>query len=249
VSQPAPAAESIRTTGLSKRFGALRALTRFDLTVGRGESIALFGPNGAGKTTLIRILTLGLRPSDGSFRIEGLDPRPDDRAIRARIGLISHQSFLYDDLTAAQNLEFFARLYGVSDPSARAVELLGAFGLRHRARDSVRTFSRGMQQRLSLARALVHDPRLVFLDEPFSGLDPHGAGMLRATLERLRADGRTIFLVTHNLGEGLKLSDRWIILRDGRIAAEGLSRETDAARFDDWYFERFADASTTVRPA
>jgi heme exporter protein A len=249
VSTASPTQESIETKDLSKQFGALHALDGLDLRVGRGESIALFGPNGAGKTTLIRILTLSLRPSGGSFHIEGLDPRREDLRIRERIGLISHQSFLYDDLTAVQNLEFFARLYGVDDPTGRATELLSSFGLAHRGADPLRTYSRGMQQRVSLARALVHDPKLIFLDEPFSGLDPHAARMLRGTLERLRGDGRTILLVTHNLSEGLELSDRWIILREGRIAADGASRETDARAFDKWYFEHFADPSKSARPA
>jgi heme exporter protein A len=242
------ATDAIETRGLSRSFGALRALDRVDLDVAPGESVALFGPNGAGKTTLIRILTLCLKPSAGTLLLGGFDPRRDDRPIRERIGLISHHSFLYDDLTARQNLEFFAGLYGVPEPRDRADRLLAEFGLLPRAEDAVRTFSRGMQQRLSLARALVHEPRLLFLDEPFNGLDPHAARMLRGTLEQLRGAGRTIVLVTHNLAEGLQLSDRWLILRAGRIAAEGRSRDTDAASFDGWYFEQFA-APAAAAPA
>ena len=240
---PPTATDAIETRGLTRSFGALRALDRVDLNVAPGESVALFGPNGAGKTTLIRILTLCLKPTAGTLRLEGLDPRGDDRPIRERIGLISHHSFLYDDLTARQNLEFFAGLYGVDDPRERSDRLLREFGLAQRGEDAVRTFSRGMQQRLSLARALVHEPKLLFLDEPFNGLDPHAARMLRGTLEQLRGAGRTIVLVTHNLAEGLQLSDRWLILRAGRVAAQGASGETDAAAFDSWYFEQFASAT------
>jgi len=230
---------AIRTEGLGRTFGALRALTRVDLSVADGESLVLFGPNGAGKTTLIRILTLGLKATSGSFDIAGFDPRRDDLAIRQRIGVISHRSYLYDDLSARQNLEFFARLYGVDDPGGRAEELLDTVGLRHRADDAVRTFSRGMQQRISLARSLVHDPRIVFLDEPFTGLDPAAARMLRGTLERLREERRTVFMVTHNLAQGLELSDRWIILARGRVAESGASRDTDAAGLEQLYFARF----------
>ena len=240
---------SIRASALCRKFGARLALDQLDLQVTRGESVALFGPNGAGKTTLVRILTLCLRASGGSFSICGLDPRRDDLRIRRRIGLVSHESFLYDDLTAAENLVFFARLYGVSDPAARAAVLLDAFGLAHRAADPLRAFSRGMRQRTSLARALVHDPELVFLDEPFSGLDPHAARTLQQRLTQLRRDRRTILLVTHDLASGLALSDRWIVLRQGRIAAEGRSAESDPLEFERWYHEQFAEAGRERRPA
>lgn len=230
----------IRTEGLSKTFAAIRALDGVDLRVARGESVALFGPNGAGKTTLIRVLSLAVKPTAGLVRIAGLDPRTDNLAIRSEIGVISHQSYLYDDLTARQNLEFFAALYGVADPGARAAELLDLVELRSRADDAVGTFSRGMQQRVSFARSLVHDPQLLFLDEPFTGLDPHAAATLRRTLSRLREDGRTVVLTTHNLGQGLELSDRWAILHRGRILDSGASTGTDAGAFERHYFERVA---------
>jgi len=238
--------DSIEIEGLTRKFGSLLALKGVDLHVPRGESLALFGPNGAGKTTLIRILTLSLRASGGSFRIGGLDPRQEDGPIRQRIGVISHQSYLYDDLTARQNLEFFARIYGVPDPARRTAELLEDVGLSHRADDPLRTFSRGMQQRVSLARSLVHDPGIIFLDEPFTGLDPHAAQMLRETLSRLRDDGRTIFMVTHNLAEGLELSDRWAILSRGRVVEQGDSGGTDRLQFEKTYFARVTDARAGV---
>jgi heme exporter protein A len=236
IDSPAPGV--IHTDGLSKKYASFPALSGVDLRVQEGESVVIFGPNGAGKTTLVRVLTLGLKPSGGSFRIAGFDPHEQDLEIRRSIGLISHQSFLYDDLSARQNLEFFAALYGIEDPAGRSDRLLEEVGLSHRAEDAVRTFSRGMTQRLSLARALVHDPRIVFLDEPFAGLDPHAARMLRATLTRLREDGRTVLLVTHDLSQGLELSDRWVILTRGRVIAEGVSAGTDRARFESDYFER-----------
>lgn len=236
------AAPAIETHGLSKKFGLIQAIDRLSFRVERGESVAVFGPNGAGKTTLIRMLTLSLRATAGRFRIDGLDPAEEDLRIRQRIGVISHQSFLYDDLSALQNLEFFARLYGVSAPRRRAEELLQTVGLAPRADDPVRTFSRGMQQRVSLARALLHRPRIVFLDEPFTGLDPHAARTLRATLDGLREEGRTVFMVTHNLAQGLELSDRWLILSGGRVVDEGRSEAADRARFEEGYFERLEGA-------
>jgi heme exporter protein A len=225
----------IEASGLTRRFGPLAALDGVDLEVHDGESLAVFGPNGAGKTTLVRILTSSLKATSGTIRIAGLDPRSRERETRGMLGVISHQSYLYDDLSARDNLLFFAGLYGVPDPPTRASRLLESVGLIDRAGDLVGTFSRGMQQRLALARCLVHDPRIVFLDEPFTGLDPQSATTLRTTLERLRSEGRTLFLVTHNLTRGLELSDRWIILGRGKARAEGRSAETDPVAFEEVY--------------
>jgi heme exporter protein A len=235
-----PAPTAIEARQLRKRFGAVVAVDNVDLSVGAGEAVALFGPNGAGKTTLIRILTLALRPEHGSVRIGGLDPRRSDVQIRQRVGLISHRSLLYDALSAVENLTFFARLYGVTDPAARAADLLHTIGLGHRADDPVGILSRGMQQRVSIVRALVHDPPIVFLDEPFTGLDPLAATMLRNTLDGLRERGRTLFVVTHNLHQGLELSDRWLLLSRGRVVERGSSRDTPVDAFERAYFTRFA---------
>jgi heme exporter protein A len=234
---------AIEARGLGKTFAAVRALEAVDLCIGEGESVALLGPNGAGKTTLVRLLTLGLAPSHGSLRIAGLDPRTADRRIRGMLGLIAHASFLYDDLTARENLEFFARLYGVERPAARAAELLESVELSHRADDPLGTLSRGMQQRVSIARALVHDPPILFLDEPFTGLDVQAAQALRTKLAALRGERRTLFLVTHHLAQGLELADRWIILAHGRIVAQGRSAGTDAAGFEALYLERVRGAA------
>jgi len=240
VTEPAPAPSAVLTRGLSKHFGAVAALDRVDLSVAPAEALVVFGPNGAGKTTLIRILTLSLRAGGGTLKIADLDPATDHLEIRRRIGLISHQSLLYDQLSALENLAFFARLYGVDAPDRRAHELLDTIGLDHRADDAVGTLSRGMQQRVSIARALVHDPPVVFLDEPFTGLDPLAAAMLRSTLDGLRTRGRTVLLVTHNLRQGLELSDRWMLLARGRVIDRGVSSETDPALFERDYFSRFS---------
>ena len=229
------AAPAIEASGLSKQFGAVFALNGVDIRVDRGESLALFGPNGAGKTTLIRILTLGLRLGAGQFRISGFDYRTDPQEIRRRIGLISHQSLLYDQLTLTENLEFFAKLYGVEHPRQRSAELLDTIGLGHRAGDLVGTLSHGMQQRVSIARALVHDPPVILLDEPFSGLDPHAAAMLRSTLQKLRDRGHSVLLVTHNLRQGLDLSDRWLLLLRGRVVEQGASKGADPRALEQSY--------------
>jgi heme exporter protein A len=226
---------AIEVSGLVKRFGPVVALDGVELRVERGESVALFGPNGAGKTTLVRVLTLGLRPDAGSFRILGLDPRREDRSLRAAIGLLSHQTFLYDDLTAQQNLAFFASLYGLAEPSRRAAELLARFELADRAADAVGSLSRGMQQRVALARALVHDPPLVLLDEPFTGLDPHAALLLRETIAELRARGTSLLWITHDLRQGLELSDRWLLLSAGRVLAEGVSGAAETSALERFF--------------
>jgi heme exporter protein A len=216
----------LEAKGVSKRFGAIAALDSVDLTLRRGESVALFGPNGAGKSTLLRILTRTLRPTSGT--IEDGDDAP-------AIGVVSHQTFLYDDLSARENLSFYARLHGVEKVPARVDALLSSAGLSARADDPVRGFSRGMQQRVALSRALVHGPALLVLDEPFTGLDPVAAAHLRATLRGQRDEGTTLLVATHDLSEGLALSDRWLILRKGRIVRAGSSSELDAAALERIY--------------
>lgn len=231
----------IEARGLTRRFGDRTAVNGVDLEIRRGESLALFGPNGSGKTTLLRLLTSALKPSAGSFTIAGLDPRVADREARRILGALYHQTFLYDDLSARDNLLFFARLYGASDADRRAESLLAAVGLAERADDPVRSFSRGMQQRVSLARCLIHEPRVVILDEPFTGLDPHSAATFTETLQTMRSRGRTLLLVTHNLQRGLDLCDRWLILNRGRIVAEGSSAGVDRSAFDQIYLDRIRE--------
>ncbi len=216
--------------GLRRRFGPRVALDGVDLRVDRGDSVAIFGPNGAGKTTLLRLLSSGLEPSSGSVRFDGRAVRGGDATLRARFGVLSHQTFLYDDLSAEENLVFFARLHGVADPRARSRALLREVGLGARSDDRVRTFSRGMQQRVALARALVHEPPLLFLDEPYSGLDPRAVEVIRGTLGRFLARGGTIVLTTHDVDEGLAFCSRWIFLADGRVADEGTSNPADRER-------------------
>jgi heme exporter protein A len=217
-------------SGLTRRFGATTALDGVDLTVRRGESLALFGVNGAGKTTLLRLLSGGLKPTQGSLSIAGVDPRTAPAAARGRVGLLSHQTLLYDDLSAAENLVFFAKLHGVAKPEERARALIEEFGLTDRADEPVSGFSRGMQQRVALARALLHDPSLLLLDEPSSGLDARAATRLREALRDAATRGATWVIATHDVEEGLALCPRWISLSRGRVADSGASVGQDADR-------------------
>jgi heme exporter protein A len=241
------AALAIEARGLTKKFGDRTALRPLDLEIARGESVALFGPNGSGKTTLIRMLTSTLRPSGGSFRLAGLDPRKADRAARRRVGALFHQTFLYDELSAIDNLLFFGGLYGVADARSRAEHLLEAMNLSDRADDAVGGFSRGMQQRLALARCLIHDPEVVFLDEPFTGLDPLSASTFMQALRELHERGRTALLVTHNLARGLELCQRWIIVNRGRIADQGEAADLDAAEMERIYVDSIRRTSAKAR--
>lgn len=223
----------VAASGLTRRFGATTALDGIDFEVRRGEPVALFGVNGAGKTTLLRILSGGLKPTAGSLAIEGVDPRHAAAEARGRIGLLSHHTLLYDDLTALENLEFFAGLHGLDDPPARARAMLAEVGLEDRADEPVRGFSRGMQQRVALARALLHEPSLLLLDEPSSGLDVRSSVRLRAALREAAAHGATWVLATHDVEEGLDLCPRWVALRRGRVIDAGASSGEDADRLRD----------------
>jgi heme exporter protein A len=204
--------------------------------------LALFGPNGAGKTTLIRIVASLTRPTTGAVRIQGQDLKVAATALRHQIGLISHNPLLYGDLTPDENLRFFARMYdldraGAASLAARIDAVLDQVGLTARRRDPVRTFSRGMVQRLAIARAILHDPTIMLLDEPYTGLDLQAADMLRAVLQDLAASHRTVILTTHNLEQGLEMCDRAAVLNKGRIAWQGERAGLDLAGMKEIYRE------------
>jgi heme ABC exporter ATP-binding subunit CcmA len=220
----------VAARGVTRRFGAATALDGVDLEVRAGEPVALFGINGAGKTTLLRVIAGGLRPDGGSVTVAGQNLRTAPASARGRVGYLSHQILLYDDLSARENLGFFARLHGVRDAPARAERLLDAVGLSERGDDPVRAFSRGMQQRVALARALLHDPVLLLLDEPSTGLDARSSKRLRAALRETAARGVTWLLATHDVDEGLDLCPRWIALDRGRVAEAGRSTGEGAER-------------------
>jgi len=225
----------IKVRGLVKSFGSKVALEGVDLDVADGEFLTLVGPNGAGKTTLIRILATLTRPTEGSVRIAGYDLAGQSTEIRRRIGLASHQTLLYEDLSAEENLHFYGRMYEVPELEERIAALLQRVGLEHRRHDLVRTFSHGMQQRLSIARALLHDPAILLLDEPYTGLDQQAMEVLREVLVALVGRARTVLMTTHNLERGLELCDRAAILVNGRIVHQAAKSNLDVASFREVY--------------
>ena len=225
----------ISTRLLTKTFGFRPILRGLNLDVAPGECVALLGPNGAGKTTLIRILATLARPTLGQVTVAGY-PLPSGAAeVRRRLGVVTHHTLLYTDLTAEENLVFYARLYGLAEAGARISRVLAQVGLDKRRRDLVRTYSRGMQQRLSLARALLPDPEVMLFDEPYTGLDPDATRMLDEVLRAVVAQGRTVLLTTHDLPRALALSHRVLILNGGVIAHEARSSDLTPAGLAETY--------------
>jgi heme exporter protein A len=206
--------------GLRRSFSGLRVLRGVDLTVRAGQALVIAGPNGAGKTTLLRLLGGLTRPESGEVRVLGRPLRGHGEEARRAIGFVSHQSLLYDDLTLAQNLTFTARLYALPQPAEAARAALESAGLSSRADDSPRRLSRGLTQRASIARALLHQPRVLLLDEPFTSLDAPAAERLRAELAGRMAAGLGMVVVTHRLSEVWGLATRVAVLADGRWACD-----------------------------
>jgi heme exporter protein A len=227
----------LEARSLVKRFGHVAALRGLDLEIPEGELLAVFGPNGAGKTTLLTLLASLARPSAGSVLHRGRPLADDPSRLRRVLGYVSHESLLYDALSPRENLAFAGRLHGLDRLAERVEAVLAQVELAHRADDPVRTLSRGLRQRASVARALLHDPEVVLLDEPFTGLDRQAARVLRGRLETLRERGRTVVLVTHDLALGLDLSDRAVVLQRGRLVLDRQSAGLSALEFEDEYLE------------
>ncbi|MGE5618235.1 MAG: ABC transporter ATP-binding protein [Sphingomonadaceae bacterium] len=219
---------ALEAKGVTKRFGHRLVLKGIGLSLARGERVAIFGPNGAGKTTLMRILATVASPTTGRVVIDGIDPEEDPLEARRRIGVVSHHSYLYDDLTARENLRFYGRMYDVQNLDRRIAQTVERVGLTARLDDRVGTFSHGMRQRIAMARAILHDPEVLMLDEPEAGLDQDALELL-VDLLREPASGRrrAALVITHHLDLGLALSDRVVILVDGRIAFQAPSEELD----------------------
>jgi heme exporter protein A len=228
---------AIEIRHLTKSFGSHVALQGVDLTLSEGEFLTLVGPNGAGKTTLIRILAALSRPSAGEVWVDGYNLAVGAAEVRQRVGFISHQPLLYGDLTAEENLRFYGRLYGLPDLPARIDEVLAQVGLLARRRDPVRAFSRGMQQRLSIARAILHRPAVMLLDEPYTGLDQQATAMLDEVMRAVGTATRTVLMTTHDLDRGLAMSDRVAILSSGRLVFQAPRSDLDEASFRQAYRE------------
>ncbi len=220
----------IHVEGLTKRFpgagkgAAVTAVDNLSFSVEEGEVFGFLGPNGAGKTTTVRMLCALIAPTAGTARVNGLTIGRDDQAIRQCVGILTETPGMYDRLSAEHNLQLFARLYGVADPARQTAHYLQLFGLWERRRDPAGSFSKGMRQKLAIARALLHEPRVLFLDEPTSGLDPEAARLVREAIAELRGAGRTIFLTTHNLDEADRLCDRVAIFKTRLITQDTPAR-------------------------
>jgi heme exporter protein A len=224
---------------LTRVYDVLPVLRQLDLTIMRGECVALLGANGSGKSTLLRLLSGSAKPTSGSIRVGGWELPREAAAVRAQMGMVSHKPLLYENLTARENLLFFARLYQLSakQQAERIPSLLARVGLAKRAHDRVRGFSRGMQQRLSLARALLHQPDILLLDEPHTGLDQEGAAMLDALILELCQGGQTIVMATHELERAARLASRAVLLARGQIVhdtpMEGMSGSELIMRYNE----------------
>ena len=233
----------IEVTKLIKRFGLKAVLRGLDFKVQPGEFVALLGPNGAGKTTFLRILATLSRPSMGDVKVAGYHLPHQAAQVRARLGVVSHMPLLYEDLTAEENLRFYARMYGISKKEERITEVLGMIGLETRRRDLVRTFSRGMQQRLAIGRAVLHDPEVMLFDEPYTGLDQDASSMLDEVFRSVAAQGRTVVMTSHDLARAEELATRFDILSRGVITASATRKDLRKTNLLAFYKESLVDAA------
>ena len=225
---------------LVKRFGLKTVLRGVDFEVQPGEFVALLGPNGAGKTTFLRILASLSRPSLGEVKVAGYRLPNEAAAVRARLGVVSHLPLLYGDLTAEENLRFYGRMYNIGNLEARLTEVLVMVGLDARRRDLVRTFSRGMQQRLAIGRAVLHDPDVMLFDEPYTGLDQDASSMLDEVLKTVAAAGRTVVMTSHDLARAEDLATRFDILSRGVISATATKNDLKQTNLLSFYKEALA---------
>ncbi len=227
---------AIEVQGLTKSFGNHLALKGIELRVREGEFLTIFGPNGSGKTTLIKVLATIMKPSSGRVRVAGFDLQDSPVPIRRKIGVVSHQTFLYDNLTAFENLKFYGRMYDVPHLEERIREVITRVGLASRLHHQVGTLSRGMQQRLSIARAVLHHPSIMLLDEPETGLDEYAMAMLGEMLDTLSAEVGTLIMTTHHLEYGLEMGDQVAILAGGRIVYQESKQSLDVNSLRQTYY-------------
>jgi heme exporter protein A len=231
----------IKVRKLVKRFGLKTVLRDVDFEVQPGEFVALLGPNGAGKTTFLRILSSLSRPSMGEVNIAGYKLPNQAAQVRARLGVVSHMPLLYGDLTAEENLRFYGRMYSLEQLEGHITEVLEMVGLDHRRKDLVRTFSRGMQQRLAIGRAVLHDPEVVLFDEPYTGLDQDASSMLDDVLRNVAVQGRTVVMTSHDLARAEDLATRFDILSRGVIAASATHKDLRKTNLLAFYKQALTD--------
>jgi heme exporter protein A len=231
----------IEVKKLVKRFGLKTILRGLDFSVESGEFVALLGPNGAGKTTFLRVLATLSRPSMGHVKVAGHHLPHDAAQVRAKLGVVSHLPLLYPDLTAEENLRFYGRMYGIGNMESRISEVLEMVGLEHRRKDLVRTFSRGMQQRLAIGRAVIHDPEVMLFDEPYTGLDQDASEMLDEVLRSVAAEGRTVVMTSHDLARAEDLATRFDILSRGVITASAAREDLRDTNLLSYYKQALAD--------
>ena len=229
------ATSAIYTRGLTKYHGNRLALRDLDLDSPWGQVLSVFGPNGSGKTTLVRTLSGLSRATSGSIRIAGLNPETNGAAVRQILGVLTHKTFLYDDLTVMENLRFHARMFGVDDLDARIEEVCAILDITSYLNARVRTLSNGMQKRVSLTRAFIHHPRLLILDEPEAGLDQEALNLVGNLLETHRSQGGTAIVTTHNVEWGISYADRVIILSKGRVSYDAHADVLDSNAFRETY--------------
>jgi heme exporter protein A len=221
---------------LTKRFGRVAALRSVELSVHTGECVAIFGRNGAGKSTFLQVAGSLIRSYEGEINIFGEPLRRAGIATRRAVGFVLHETCLYQDLSARDNLRFFARLYGIDNADTRALEMLARVELDHRASSTVRELSRGMKQRLAIARAMIHAPRLLLLDEPFTGLDEISSQALAKMLQSFAHDGGTVIMSTHDVERAFPVATRAVILERGTISYDRATSETELAEFRHAYW-------------
>ena len=222
---------------INKYFGRLKVLSGINLKLKPGEFITIFGSNGAGKTTFLKIIVMLLKPNSGNIDLNGVNVNNNPEKFRKDIGFISHNTFLYNELTASENLKFFGKLYNVENCEERINYTLEKVGLQHRKDDIVRNFSRGMQQRLTIARAFLHNPLLLLLDEPYTGLDQKASTILNQILNSYHSEGKIAIITTHNIAHGMEIADRIAVLNNGSLVYENRKEMINVDEFKNVYMK------------
>ena len=234
----------LEAKGLVRKFSRLRAVDGITFDLQAGELLTIFGPNGAGKTTLLNILAGVMCPDEGQVLLDGSVVVGSERQWRKEVGLVTHQTMLYDRLTAVENLSFYSKLFSLEDSEHRIRDALEGLKIKEVADQPVGSLSRGFQQRIALARALLHDPKILLLDEPYIGLDLYASRLLRDLISQLKDGERTVVLVTHNFGQGLELADRIAIQVSGQFIFTGSSDGVELTEFEEFYCRKIEE----VRP-